>query len=223
VPSEDMFRRDLETLLDKLSPSVKARGVLEGLVYKLVNLHKKGLVKINHSVMEIVIANYLLEKSYVYVDVEHPIAGDLICDVYGIKGDGSIIVEVETGFTPPENSLDPIQYLTARIASKIARYGAYAEKFSLAVPPYYIPPIHPLLLKPPRERSADEIRSLKSLLDIYYKDPPISNGEIRNSRIHSIMIVDVDEGTVEEVDPEHYIENLGNLVMRPYRVMPIEG
>ena len=211
MPGNNKFREDLEDLVKKLSPKIKARAILNGLMYKLTLLHKKGRVKINHSVMEIVVAHYLLRKGYVYVDVEHIIGGNLICDVYGIKGDGSIIVEVETGFTPPESSLDPFQYLTARIASKIARYGAHAEKFSLATPPFYTPPIHPLLLKPPRERSRGEIKILKSLLDKYYKNPPISEKDIQNARLHSILIVNVDLGMVEEIDPEHYIEDLKDI------------
>lgn len=206
--SDELFRADLEALVRRLNPGIKARAVLEGLVLKLTMLHRKGIVKINHSAMEIVVANYLLKRGYGYVDVEHPIGRDLNCDVYGIKGDGSIIVEVETGFTPPENSLDPIGYLTARIASKVARYGAYAEKFSLAIPPYYVPPLPSLFLQPPRERSEDDVERLKELLDRYYSKPPITVEEIRNSRVHSIMLVNVDLGLVEELGPEEYAKKL---------------
>ena len=44
----------------------------------------------------------------------------LVCDVFATKGDGEAIVEIETGFTPPEHALDPTSYYVARIASKIS-------------------------------------------------------------------------------------------------------
>ena len=45
--------------------------------------------------------------------------------LFGKKGDGTAIIEIETGFTPPEHALDTVDYYAARIVSKIARYSKY--------------------------------------------------------------------------------------------------
>jgi hypothetical protein len=158
--------------------------------------------------MEMVCAKHLLLKGY-ELDIERPIDG-LICDLYGTKGLGSHIVEIETGYIPPSNALDPANYRASRIASKIIRYGNHSEKFALGVPPYYLLQIPEALVKPPRARTKKELKHLKTLCDLYYKNPPVSLEEIRNARIHIIYIIDVDGTTVKEVDPATYIEKRNN-------------
>jgi hypothetical protein len=106
---------------------------------------------------------------------------------------------------PPDHALDPITYLNARIASKITRYSAFANKFVLASTPYYIMQIPSSLTKPPRFRTDEEITYMKSLCDLYYSNPPVSIEEIRNSRLHSIYIVDVDNVGVTELEVNEYI------------------
>jgi len=202
------FERDLDCLLGRMRLSLEedVGKRLADLKEKLVQLHEKGLVKINHSVMELVCAKHLILKGY-EVDVEHCVADGLICDLYGVKGFGTTIVEVETGFVPPEHALDPVTYCKARIASKIARYSNYADRFALGIPPHYVIQIPPALIKPPRYRRLGELREVKKLCDVYYKNPPVSLEEIRNARIHTIYIIDVEKAMVREVDPDTYIEN----------------
>ncbi len=201
------FIRDVNEITMKLISDVSSdiAASIENLRDKLIEMHIKGLVKINHSVMELVVAKKLLLKGY-RVDVEHRVSDKLICDVWGVKGDGKIIVEVETGYTPPEHALDPTRYIRARIASKIARYSNYANKFSLAFPPFYFPEIPSIYVKPPRFRCEDEILEVKKLCDFYYKDPPVSFNEILNARLHTIFIIDVDIADAIEIDPETYYE-----------------
>ncbi|HDJ05049.1 MAG TPA: hypothetical protein ENF85_03530, partial [Candidatus Bathyarchaeota archaeon] len=107
------FEEDLDILLEKLGRdsegSVKAR--LRVLRNRLVYLHRRNLVKINHSVMELVCAKYLLAAGY-DVTLEKNLDG-LSCDIYAVKGLGTLIVEVETGFVPPEHALDPLTYCRA--------------------------------------------------------------------------------------------------------------
>ena len=176
---------------------------------KLVRLHEENVVKINHSVMELVCAKHLVLKGY-EVDIERPIDG-LVCDLYGVKGLGSHIVEVETGFIPPRHALNPAKYRRSRIASKIIRYGNHSDKFALGVPPYYLLQIPDTLVKPPRSRTSADLKYLKTLCDLYYKNPPVSLEEIRNARIHIIYIIDVDETTIKEVDPVTYLKNRDTL------------
>jgi hypothetical protein len=119
---------------------------------------------------------------------------------------GSHVVEVETGFIPPSHALAPANYRKSRIASKIIRYGNHSDKFALGVPPYYLLQIPTILVKPPRDRTVEDLKYLKTLCDLYYRNPPVSHDEIRNARLHTIYIIDVDGVTVREVDPATYLE-----------------
>lgn len=200
----EKFEADLDLLLIKICKNLSA-GVekkLRDLRNRLVSLNLKNMVKINHSAMELVCAKYLISAGY-DVDVER-LLDSISCDIYALKGFGSLIVEVETGFIPPEHALDPLTYCKARIASKITRYSGYAEKFSLASPPHYIMQIPPTLIKPPRYRREEEIKEVKMLCDLYYRNPPVSLEEIKNARLHTIYILDVDKVEIKEIDPSEY-------------------
>jgi len=200
------FEKDIMHLVNKLCEGEESyiSREIRRLGESLISLHRKNLVKINHSVMELVCAKYLILDGY-YVEVERLLDG-LSCDIYAQKGLGALIVEVETGFIPPEHALYPLTYLRARIASKITRYSGYAEKFGLAVPPYYAMLIPPILVEPPRARKKEDIESIKALCDLYYSNPPVSLEEIKNARIHAIYILDVEKGIVEETDPSTYVD-----------------
>jgi len=161
------------------------------------------MVKINHSVMELICAKYLIKNGF-EVDIEHEL-NNISTDIYAKKGYGSLIVEVETGFVPPEHALDPLTYLKARVTSKITRYSSYANKFILATTPYYIMQIPSSLVKPPRYRTAEEVEYMKNLCDMYYSNPPVTLEEIRNARLHSIFVVDVDNVLIHEWEINEYM------------------
>ncbi|HID17832.1 TPA: hypothetical protein EYP26_06035 [Candidatus Bathyarchaeota archaeon] len=202
---DDKFVQDVELFTEKIGRKLKKER-LRGLIAvkgRLIALHSKGLVKINHSVMELLCASFLILEGY-EVDVEKPLGEGLTCDIYGVKGESSLIVEVETGFVPPDHALDPAAYSLARIASKIARYSLFANKFALGVPPYHLLQFPKMFVKPPRDRKPKEITEVKTLCDIYYKHPPITFEELRNARLHTIYIIDVDGEVVREVDPDAY-------------------
>lgn len=205
VNRNEKFEEDLNALAYKLfqGMSEEHKNKLSKLRDRLIDLHRKNVVKINHSVMELVCAKHLIERLY-EVEVEYPLGMGLTCDLFAFKGYGSLIVEVETGFVPPEHALDPSSYLAARIASKIVRYNSYAGKFALGIPPYYILQFPQIFTQPPKERVQSELKKVKDLCDLYYHNPPVSLAEIRNARIHAIYIIDVDGGEVKEVDPEIY-------------------
>ena len=205
----EKFEEDLGFLLPKLSQDMqgKAKESLGKLRDRLIELHKSNVVKINHSVMELVCAKHLIVKQY-DVDVEHQLDATLICDLYATKGYGSLIVEIETGFIPPDHALDPSAYLSARIASKIIRYSNYAGKFALGVPPHYILPIPQLLTVPSRQRTIENLKDLKSLCDQYYLSPPVSLDEVKNAKLHVIYVIDVDNASIREVEPETYVKTV---------------
>jgi hypothetical protein len=203
----EKFEEDLKFLLSKLGQDMQreAKEKLNRLKDRLVQLHRANLVKINHSVMELVCAKHLISKEY-NVDVEHQLNGGLTCDLFAVKGYGTLIVEIETGFIPPEHALDPSAYNSARIASKIIRYSNHAGKFALSIPPHYILQIPQVFILPPRQRVLEDLKAMKNLCDLYYQNPPVSLEEVKNARLHVIYVIDVDDGTVQEVDPETYVK-----------------
>jgi len=207
MSNRDKFERDLTALLCRMTfdSTPEVENKLNMLKDWLVKLQKENVVKINHSVMELVCAKHLIQKGY-EVQIEYPLNALLTCDLYGIKGLGNLIVEIETGFIPPENALAPLTYTTARLASKIIRYSSFAGKFALGVPPHYIFLFSLILARPPRNRSDQEIEQIKNLCDAYYQKPPVTFEEIRNARIQEIYIIDVDRARVQEIDPEAYLK-----------------
>ena len=169
----------------------------------LVRLYRKNLVKINHSALELVCARSLVKQGY-DVKVEHRLDKTLVCDVMGIRGDGPLIVEIETGFIPPEEALDPSAYARSRIASKVARYSRFAGKFALGTTPSYLLDIPEFFVKPPRARTLGEAWEIKALTDVRYNRPPIEVEELMQARVHMVILIDVEAGTTREVDPETY-------------------
>ena len=178
---------------------------------RLVELYKRNLVKINHSTMELVCAKHLIRYGY-SVDVEKQLTDILVCDVYAEKGEGVAIVEIETGFIPPEHALDPLGYYAARIASKIARYSKYSNQFVLATTPVSVLPIPQLFRRPPRDRRPSEIRLVKQLCDRYYMNPPVTDDEILNARLHMIYIINTDMGKVAEMDVDSYLDHFEGIM-----------
>ena len=206
----EKFTDDVYTVAEKLTndqtPEIKAR--VNFVRERLIELYKKNLVKINHSVLEIICASNLISQGYT-VDIEKQLSSILVCDVFATKGDGTVILEIETGFTPPDHALDTIDYYVARISSKIARYSKHCSKFALATPVVGILPIPKLFLKPPKDRKPEEVKKIKTLVDRFYKNPPIEIEEILNAHLHSIYLINIDKGFAKQLDPYTYLELIG--------------
>ncbi len=199
------FIEDIDYVVKKIEDELSQeeyRKVLE-LRDSLLRMYRERRVKINHSVMELICAKFLVQTGF-NVNLEYELNG-ISTDIYAKKGFGSLIVEVETGFVPPNHALDPVNYLRARVTSKITRYSAFANKFILATTPYYIMQIPTSLVKPPRFRTEEEVIYIKSLCDQYYTNPPVSLEEIRNARLHSIYVVDVDNASIKEWEINEYM------------------
>jgi hypothetical protein len=155
---------------------------------------------------EALVADVLGKKEI--VQIEYPLNEILTCDLFSIKGFGNLVVEIETGFIPPDQALFPLTYISARLASKIIRYSSFAGKFALGMPPHYILPLPPALAKPPRRRTNEEITRIKHLCDRYYRNPPVTTDEICNAKLHAIYLIDVDRTRVQEIDPETYVNRV---------------
>lgn len=192
-----------EKLTSGQTPEIKSK--INFVRERLIELYKKNLVKINHSVLEIICAANLISHGYT-VDIEKQLSNILVCDVFATKGDGTFIMEIETGFTPPDHALDTIDYYVARISSKIARYSQHCSKFALATPVVGILPIPKLFLKPPSDRKIEEVQRIKNLVDRFYKNPPIEINDILNARLHSVYLINIDKGFAKQLDPYTYLD-----------------
>lgn len=203
----EKFTDDVYTVAEKLTagqtPEMKSK--INFVRERLIELYKKNLVKINHSVLEIICASSLISHGYT-VDIEKQLSNILVCDVFATKGDGTFIMEIETGFTPPDHALDTIDYYVARISSKIARYSKHCSKFALATPVVGILPIPKLFLKPPSDRKMEDVQKIKNLVDRFYKNPPIEIDDILNARLHSIYLINIDKGFAKQLDPYTYLD-----------------
>ena len=206
------FKADLYELATKAckGDDREVRSKVFGIADILVGLYRKNFVKINHSALELVCARDLIRQGY-DVKVEHMLSRTLICDLMGTGMDGPLIVEIETGFIPPEAALEPSAYARARIASKIARYSGFASKFALGTTPSYILDIPHIFVKPPSERSRSEAELIKALTDVRYNKPPIPVDELLRARLDSIFLIDVDTASTKQLDPKAYLETHSTL------------
>jgi len=211
----EKFQNDVYEVTDKLSIQLNEQDLpkLNFVRQQLIEMYQKNLVKINHSVLELICAANLIANGY-SVEVEKQVSDILVCDLFAKKGDGDTILEIETGFTPPDHALDTNDYLTARIMSKIARYSKYCAKFSLATPVTGIIPIPKIFLIPPNARKKEDVKKVQDLCDRYYKNPPINYDDILNARLHSIYLINVDKKFAKPLDPQGYVELTEKLLDR---------
>ena len=209
------FSNDIFEMSEKLSKNLKENNVskLNYVGQQLIGMYKKNLVKINHSILELICASTLISRGYA-VEVEKDVTDILVCDIFAKKGGGDTIIEIETGFTPPEHAMDTIDYFSARIMSKIARYSQHCSKFSLATPVVGILPISKIFLLPPNARKKEDVQKIKDLCDRYYKNPPIRFDDILNAHLHSIYLINIDKGFAKELDPQGYVDLTDSLLER---------
>ena len=209
----EKFQSDVYEITERLSKNLEPNDIpkLNYVRQRLIDLYQENLVKINHSVLELICASNLISHGYT-VDVEKSVSDILVCDVFAKKGDGTVIVEIETGFTPPEHALDTIDYYVARIMSKISRYSQHCSKFSLATPVIGLLPIPELFRIPHQSRTEQQVLSVKKLCDRFYKNPPVTFDEILNARLHSIYLINIDKDFAKELDPCAYVELTENLL-----------
>ena len=211
----EKFRNDVYTMTEKLSKNLKEDDMpkLNYVRQQLIEMYQKNLVKINHSVLELICASNLIARGY-GVEVEKEVSEILVCDIFAKKGGGNTIIEIETGFTPPEHAMDTVDYYAARIMSKISRYSQHCTKFSLATPVIGVLPISKTFLLPPNARKKEDVQKIKDLCDRYYKNPPIEYDDILNAHLHSIYLINIDKGFAKELDPQGYMDLTENLLGR---------
>jgi len=203
----EKFRDDVFKITDQLSErltdeQIKKLSFVRG---RLVELYQQNLVKINHSILEIICASELIRHGYL-VNVEERLSDILVCDIFATKGDGSIIIEIETGFTPPAHALNTVDYYAARIMSKIARYSKYCSKFCLATPVVGVLPIPSIFLIPPLARNLNDVKKNQVICNRFYKNPAIEFDSILNAHLHSIYLINTDKVFAKQLDPQNYVD-----------------
>jgi len=203
----EKFRDDVFKITNQLSERLTDEQIkkLSFVRERLVELYQQNLVKINHSVLEIICASELIRHGYV-VNVEERLSDILVCDIFATKGDGSIIIEIETGFTPPAHALNTVDYYAARIMSKIARYSKYCSKFCLATPVVGVLPIPSIFLIPPLARNLNDVKKNQVICNRFYKNPTIEFDSILNAHLHSIYLINTDKLFAKQLDPQNYVD-----------------
>ena len=203
----EKFCDDVFKITDQLSErltdeQIKKLSFVRG---RLVELYQQNLVKINHSVLEIICASELIRQGYL-VNVEERLSDILVCDIFATKGGGSVIIEIETGFTPPAHALNTVDYYAARIMSKIARYSKYCSKFCLATPVVGVLPIPSIFLIPPLARNLNDVKKNQVICNRFYKNPAIEFDSILNAHLHSIYLINTDKVFAKQLDPQNYVD-----------------
>ena len=130
---EDNFEVVILGILKRLSRGMDEQSNLrlKSLGERLLDLHENAEIDLTQSVMELICARELIVSGYM-VNVEYSLDSNLTCDVHAVKGEGVLIIKVETGDTPPIHALNPNSFSQAKISSKISRYSPRASKFGLA-------------------------------------------------------------------------------------------
>jgi hypothetical protein len=57
-----------------------------------------------------------------------------------------------------------------------------------------------------------DVAKVKALCDRYYTNPPVSEEEILNARLHMVYIINIDAGRVVEMDIDAYLQNVGDML-----------
>ena len=202
----EKFRNDVFSVSERLSEKLTNKQIqkLDIVRERLIELYQQNLVKINHSVLELICASELVRYGYV-VDVEKQLSDILVCDIFARKGDASVIIEIETGFTPPAHALNTVDYYIARIMSKIARYSKFCSKFSLATPVVGVLPIPSIFLIPPLARNPNDVKKNQMICNRFYRNPTIEFDSILNGHLHSIYLINTDKGFAKQLDPQNYV------------------
>jgi len=197
----DKVTKDFETIYEKVSSCYGNNSSLEEIYRKLLGLSKIGVLNINHSVLQLILSAYLLSKGFrVYVEVE--VQGGVM-DIYAIKGK-DIGIEVETGYVPPYNAIDPEEFLMGRLSLKTAKYSNIVSEFYIAVPSFYIPPIPRELLLDPNERSEEEVRNVMRLIRKYSRTPDITINDVKTSKINGIITINTKDMKINIIDNKNF-------------------
>jgi hypothetical protein len=212
VSNSETYLTQILQLLNRLR--VEELGNIVRRAIKLIS--EKG-VSINHVLAELLIYHYLLRQGYSYVSIEESV-GMARCDVYAIKEEFNICIEIDFYSVPQDFVLNRTKYILARHIRKLIQIVKSNIRAAIFAYPYGSIPLVPLeLIKPIDSRSKKKIVELVSSIR---ETLPLDNSDVdylMRVEIHSIYIFDIDTGKVYELTPseaEYLITLYENHVLR---------
>jgi len=212
VSNSETYLTQILQLLNRLR--VEELGNIVRRAIKLIS--EKG-VSINHVLAELLIYHYLLGQGYSYVSIEESV-GMARCDVYAIKEEFNICIEIDFYSVPQDFVLNRTKYILARHIRKLIQIVKSNIRAAIFAYPYGSIPLVPLeLIKPIDSRSKKKIVELVSSIREML---PLDNSDVdylMRVEIHSIYIFDIDTGKVYELTPseaEYLITLYENHVLR---------
>lgn len=202
------FERELGRVKERVLKAYGWSQDLQKSIERLKEVHRGGRTNVNHAAIALVLAAYLENNGY-QVQVEKEV-NQLQVDVWGYRGE-TVVAEVETGYVPPWEVHRSLEYLTGRLSTKIARYSTLGEKFLLAVPPFYLPPIPRVFIKNPERRDEEDLKEEAYYIGLYANVDGVGMDSLRRAKVDNIALVDVGEARVKLLNPdilEKWIHNL---------------
>jgi len=159
------FRFELERMLgftvDSFNGLSRVLDVLE------LEVSRGGIARY-HAMLQFLVALDLHRRGF-DVSVEEPVDGGFKADVYAESPMGRVIVEVETGYVPPDRMYELEGFLEAKIAFKAVAYSAYTDLFIVATPSHMSLSIPGELLKPIESRDVRDVIAIRELALRYDK------------------------------------------------------
>ena len=94
----EKFQDDVYAITELLSEQLDSKDVpkLNFVRQRLIDMYKDNLVKINHSVLELICASELIAHGY-FVDVEKSVSKLLRCDLLAIKVMAVVLLKLKLG------------------------------------------------------------------------------------------------------------------------------
>uniref|UniRef100_A0A7C5UT11 Uncharacterized protein n=1 Tax=Ignisphaera aggregans TaxID=334771 RepID=A0A7C5UT11_9CREN len=212
MPNSETYLTPILQLLNRLGVEE-----LSNIVRRAIKLISEKGVSINHVLAELLIYYYLLRQGYSYVSIEESV-GIVRCDVYAVKEEFNICIEIEFYSVPQDFVLNRTKYILARHIRKLIQIAKSNIKAAVFAYPYGSIPLVPLeIMKPIDNRSKKKIVELVSSIREML---PLDNSDIdylMKVEIHSIYIFDIDTGKIYELTPseaEYLITLYENRVLR---------
>jgi hypothetical protein len=122
----------------------------------------RGGIARYHAMLQFLVALDLHRRGF-DVSVEEPVDGGFKADVYAEGPTGRVIVEIETGYVPPDRMYELEGFLEAKVAFKAVAYSFYTDLFVVATPSHMSLSIPEELLKPIESRSVEDVIAIREL------------------------------------------------------------
>jgi hypothetical protein len=202
-----VFRAELERMLESTITS-NFNGLSEVLDKLDFEVSRGGIARY-HAILQFIVALDLHRRGF-DVSVEEPVDGVFKADVYAESPLGRVIVEVETGYVPPDRIHSLEEFLEAKMVFKAVAYSAYTDVFMIATPNHIKMPVPRELLIPVEDRDESDIMAIRELALRYDKSKASRIlWRAHLSRLDGIAYVNVMNQKVSYI----IMADLGNIIL----------